>query len=78
MCSQYIKKTFIFTTQNNESIKRAQSGEKKEKFYDCPLYGTKDRHYSDTESSLITHVLLETDVSTDMLLKKGAMLAINT
>ena len=78
MFTEYIKETFIFITQDNESIKRAPSGEKKDKFYDCPLYGSKDRHYSDTESSLITHVLLDTDVSTDMLLKKGAMLAINT
>ena len=69
---------YIESILQGSQNKNEQSGDNKGKLYECPLYGTKDRHYSDTESSLVTHIWLETDVSTETLLKRGAMLAINT
>ena len=62
-------------TQLQQTTLKSTSGARST-FYDCPLYGTKDRHYPDNASSLVTHVLLETEVPTDLLLKRGAMLAI--
>ena len=73
-----VKIDYIWFLCLQGSLNKTEKYGEKVKFYECPLYGTKDRHHSDTESSLVTHILLETEVSTDTLLKRGAMLAINT
>ena len=44
--------------------------------YMCPLYGTSDRHFSDHESSLLDYVYLRSEVESQTLMKRGAILAI--